>query len=494
MRGEIRFLRRGKVVKLAGISPTLTLLDYLRLTERATGTKEGCAEGDCGACTVVLRRLRGERLVYEPVNACILFVGQIDGCEIITVEDLARDGILHPVQQALVDTHGSQCGFCTPGFVMALFALYHRADRRTVDRQRVNDFIAGNLCRCTGYRPIVDAALACCAMPADDAFSTEESAARRALAELKDSEDIFIGTRERFFAAPAGIMALAKLYFAHPDATIIAGSTDVGLWVTKQLRDLPKVIWLGRVKGLDEIEDRRDAVSFGAMVTHTEAMPYLAAIDRDLGELMRRFAGTQVRMAATVGGNIANGSPIGDLPPALIALGATIGLQRGERPRTMPLESYFLEYGKQDRQAGEFLRVVRIPKFGEGEHFRCYKISKRLDSDISAVMGAFKLRLDGTRIAGARIAYGGMAGIPKRARNAEKALIETYLDRPETLEEAVEALALDFSPIDDLRASARYRLDVARALLRRALSEIGGTSTRLTRVVGFREAADVASA
>jgi|tagenome__1003787_1003787.scaffolds.fasta_scaffold20951965_3 xanthine dehydrogenase small subunit len=494
MRGEIRFIRRGKVVKLSGISPTLTLLDYLRLNERATGTKEGCAEGDCGACTVVLRRFRGERLVYEPVNACILFVGQLDGCEIITVEDLARDGMLHPVQQAMVDTHGSQCGFCTPGFVMALFALYHRADPKPVDPQRVNDWIAGNLCRCTGYRPIVDAALASCAEPANDWFSAGEAEARRALSELRDSEDIFIGTRERFFAAPASIMALARLYYAHPDATLIGGSTDVGLWVTKQLRDLPKVIWLGRVKGLDEIEDRRDAVSFGAMVTHTEAMPYLSAIDRDLGELMRRFAGTQIRMAATVGGNIANGSPIGDLPPALIALGATLGLQRGERTRTLPLENYFVDYGKQDRQPGEFVRVVRIPKFGEGEHFRCYKISKRFDSDISAVMGAFKLRLDGTRIAGGRIAYGGMAAIPKRARNAEKALIETYLDRPKTLEEASDALAADFSPIDDLRASGKYRLDAARALLRRALTEIGGASTRNTRVVGFRETADVASA
>ena len=494
MRDGIRFLLGNRLRELGAVDPTMTVLDYLRRVERRCGTKEGCAEGDCGACTVVLRRLRSERLVYEPVNACILFAGQADGCEIITVEDLARDGSLHPVQQAMVDLHGSQCGFCTPGFVMALFALYHRADTRAVDRQRVNDWIAGNLCRCTGYRPIVDAALASCAAPADDWFSAGETQARRALSELKDGEDIFIGTRERFFAAPASIMALAKLYYAHPDATLIAGSTDVGLWVTKQLRDLPKMIWLGRVKGLDEIEDRRDAVSFGAMVTHAEAMPYLTAIDRDLGELMRRFAGTQIRMAATVGGNIANGSPIGDLPPALIALGATLGLQRGERPRTLPLENYFVDYGKQDRQPGEFVRVVRIPKFGQGEHFRCYKISKRFDSDISAVMGAFKLRLDGTRIAGARIAYGGMAAIPKRARHAEKALIETYLGRPKTLEEAVEALAQDFCPIDDPRASAKYRLDVARALLRRALTEVGGVSTQKTRVVGFRETADVASA
>jgi xanthine dehydrogenase small subunit len=494
MRGEVRFIRRGKVVKLPNVSPTLTLLDHLRLTERATGTKEGCAEGDCGACTVVLRRLRGDKLTYEPVNACILFAAQADGCEVITVEDLARGDQLHPVQQALVDHHGSQCGFCTPGFVMALFALHHRADGKPVDRDQVNDWIAGNLCRCTGYRPIVDAGIAACVAPANDWFSAEEPDARRALAELKDTDDIFVGTKERFFAAPAGLTSLAKLYVANPDATLVAGATDVGLWVTKQLRDLPKVIWLGRVKNLDEIEDRRDAVSFGAMVTLAEAMPYLAAIDRDLGEMMRRFAGNQIRTAGTVGGNIANGSPIGDMPPALIALGATLALQHGDRPRTLPLENYFIDYGKQDRRPGEFVRLVRVPKFSAEDRFRCYKISKRFDSDISAVMGAFKLRVDGRRIAGARIAFGGMAAIPKRASRAEKALIEKYLDRPQDWDEAIALLAEDFKPIDDLRASAAYRLEVGRALLRKALTEIGGTSSRQTRITGFRETADVGAA
>jgi xanthine dehydrogenase small subunit len=286
-------------------------------------------------------------------------------------------------------------------------------------------------------------------------------------------------------------MALAKLYFSHPDATLIAGSTDVGLWVTKQLRDLPKVVWLGRVKGLDEIEDRRDAVSFGAMVTHTEAMPYLTALDRDLGELMRRFAGTQIRTTGTVGGNIANGSPIGDLPPALIALGATVALQHGESPRTLPLENFFLAYRKQDRREGEFVRMVRIPKLVPNEQFRCFKISKRFDEDISAVMGAFKLRLDGMRIAGARVAYGGMAEIPKRARATERALIGVKLDKPESWETPVAALAEDFTPIDDQRASARYRLQAAQAILRKALAEMGGASTNETRIVGRRERADV---
>ncbi|MEA2930070.1 MAG: xanthine dehydrogenase small subunit [Hyphomicrobiales bacterium] len=491
MRAEIRFLRRGQVVKLTNPSPTLTLLDHLRLTERATGTKEGCAEGDCGACTVVLRRLSGDRITYEPVNACIMFPMQVDGAEVITVEDLAKDGELHPVQQAMVDLHGSQCGFCTPGFVMALFALYHQPRPRGLDRNQVNDWIAGNLCRCTGYRPIVDAALVACALPPKDWFSAAEDGARQALAALKEAGDIFIGTRERFIAAPATIPSLAKLYYANPDATVIAGATDVGLWVTKQLREFKKVIYLHRVRGLDEIEDRYDAVSFGAMVTLAQAMPYLTAIDRDLGELLRRFAGNQVRMAATIGGNVANGSPIGDLSPALIALGATLGLQRGEKPRTMPIETFFLDYGRQDRQPGEFVRMLRIPKFGADERFRCYKISKRFDSDISAVMGAFKLRIDGQRVAGARIAFGGMAAIPKRARATEKALIEARLDHAPTWDGAIAALAQDYAPIDDLRASAEYRLEVARALLRKALAEIGGTATRSTRLVGFREATHV---
>jgi xanthine dehydrogenase small subunit len=492
MRSEIRFLRRGEVTKLSGFSPTLTLLDHLRLTERATGTKEGCAEGDCGACTVVLRRLRGEKLVYEPVNACILLAGQLEGCEVITVEDLAEGERLHPVQQLMADLHASQCGFCTPGFVMALFALYH--GQRPIDRRRVNDWIAGNLCRCTGYRPIVEAALACCSVPPADAFTADAETTRTALDALKDGEDIFIGGKDRFFAAPTTIPALGKLYALHPDATLVAGATDVALWVTKGLRDLPKVIWLGRVRGLDVIEDARDAFSFGAIVTHAAALPYLTAIDPDLGELMRRFAGTQIRAVGTVGGNIANGSPIGDLPPALIALGATLALQRGERPHTLPLENYFLTYGKQDRQPGEFVRVVRIPKFGPGEYFRCYKISKRFDQDISAVMGAFKLRLDGTRIAGARIAYGGMAEIPKRARATEMALIEMRLDKPASWNAALGALGQDFKPIDDMRASAKYRLDAARALLRRALTELAGTPSRRTRVVGVRELSDVGAA
>ncbi len=487
MRSHIQFLRRGEVVRLANTAPHLTLLDYLRLTEGATGTKEGCAEGDCGACTVVLRRRVGDRIVYAPVNACIVLAGQADGADLISVDDLASNGALHPVQQAMVDLHGSQCGFCTPGFVMSLFALFHAPDRRATTRDDVNTWIAGNLCRCTGYRPIVDAGLAACAGATTDHFTEEEPAVARALAALDDGADLMSGSPDRFFAAPASISSLAALYVKHPDAVLVGGATDVGLWITKQMRDLRKIIWLGRVKGLDHIDDGTEAVTFGATVTHEAALPYLAAIDPDLGELMRRFASKQVRNVGTVCGNIANGSPIGDTPPALIALGATLTLQRGDALRETPLEDFFIAYGKQRRDPGEFVRAVRVPKLAPDARFRCFKISKRFDQDISAVMGAFWVRLAGSRILEARIAFGGMAATPKRAKAAEAALTGADLADAQAAASVCERLGDDFKPIDDMRASAAYRLEVARALLRKALAEIAGTSSQTTRVVGWRE-------
>jgi xanthine dehydrogenase small subunit len=489
MRHDIRFLRRGNEVRLSDFSPTLTLLDYLRLEERAVGTKEGCAEGDCGACTVVVRRVVDGAVRYELRNSCIVLAGQVDGCDVITVEDIASEK-LHPVQQAMVDHHGSQCGFCTPGFVMALFGLYHTPRDTPLDRDAVNTWIAGNLCRCTGYRPIVDAALASCGAGARDRFGDDDAAVAKKLAAM--TGNVFAGTPERFFAAPETLEALAALCLDHPDAVLVSGATDVGLWITKQLRDIPKIIWLGRVHGLDRIEDTPDAVTFGATVTHQDAMPHLAGIDPDLGELMRRFASVQVRSIGTIGGNIANGSPIGDKPPALIALGATLTLQHGGVMRAMPLEDFFVAYGKQDRAAGEFVRSVRVPKLKPGEHFRCYKISKRFDQDISAVMGAFKFVVDGAHIKSARIAFGGMAATPKRARNAEAKLAGADLRLSSDWQPAIEALAQDFAPIDDARASAAYRRHIAGALLSKALAEVAGASSDGTRVTGIREAADVA--
>ena len=485
-RASVRFLHRGEVVSLADVGANETLLDYLRLRRHACGTKEGCAEGDCGACTVALGTLQGGRLEYAPVNSCICLLGMIDGKELVAVEDLAGpEGALHPVQDALLRHHGSQCGFCTPGIVMSLFTLYHAGGGG--DRQAVNDVLAGNLCRCTGYRPIVDAALEACAGTPGDAFATRRALSVERLAALDDGEDLFIGDEATgFFAAPATVDALARLYARHPDATLVAGATDVGLWITKQMRTLPKIIHVGRAAGLAEVRETEDGFHIGGAATCAHAERALAAIDPDLVELFRRFGGKQVRAVGTLGGNIANGSPIGDTPPALIALGATLHLRRGETTRSMPLEDFFIDYGKQDRAPGEFVSAIEVPRLRSGEVFRCYKISKRFDQDISALLGAFRFTVEERRVVDARVAFGGMAATPKRAATTEASLKGLRLEDRGDWDAACEALASDFRPIDDMRASVRYRMETAQALLRKALHEAGGEASAATRIVGLR--------
>lgn len=493
MRPTVRFIRRGRLVELVDVPPNLMLLDYLRENEGATGTKEGCREGDCGACTVAVGRARDGKVVYEPVNACITLLGQVDGADVVAVEDLVEpDGTLHPVQRALVEHHGSQCGFCTPGFVMALFTLW-QATEGEVTRQQVNEWLAGNLCRCTGYRPIVDAAVAAAAEPRRDRFRTGARDLAGVLAFLEDGEDVFVGNDDAFFAAPSSLDELAALYERHPDATIVAGGTDVGLWITKQMRDLPKVIHVGKVAGFDAIEDTPEELIIGAGATYASVERHLARIDPDLGELLKRLGSKQVRATGTVGGNIANGSPIGDMPPALIALGARIELRRGRQVRSMPVEEFYIAYGKQKREAGELVTRIAIPHLKPGHNFRCYKITKRFDQDISSVMGAFRFAIDDEGvITEAVCAYGGMAGTPKRADGAEKALTGSMLRDSKAWARAFAALRDDFTPLDDHRASARYRADTAHSLLGKALIEIAGTSSARTRVTGLREVEDAA--
>jgi xanthine dehydrogenase small subunit len=492
MRETIRFVRKGQIVEVADIDPMTTLLDHLRLSEGATGTKEGCGEGDCGACTVAIGRARDGKMEYQAVNSCIQLLGMVDGTEVVAVEDLADGATLHPVQAAMVEKHGSQCGFCTPGFVMSIFAMYQSSEG-PVARDAINDWIAGNLCRCTGYRPIVEAATAVCAGPRDDKFHNASENTAGIVDFISDDRDIFIGDDERFFAAPASIEGLAALYQQHPGAIIVAGGTDVGLWITKQLRDLPKIIHIGRVKGMDGIEDTGRELLIGATATYAKAEPFMRALDPDLGELFRRIGSKQVRASGTVGGNVANGSPIGDTPPALIALGATMELRRGDRSRALAVEEFYIDYGKQNRAAGEFVTGLLVPKLRPDQIFRCYKITKRFDQDISSVMGAFRFTLDPDgRIKEMRIAYGGMAGIPKRAKAAEAALVGASLRDSAAWSKAFAALREDFSPLDDHRASANYRAETAHALLGKALLEAAGTSSTRTRIVGRR--AEVADA
>ena len=463
MGDAIRFLLGDAERSLRGVSPTMTILDYLRRVERRTGTKEGCAEGDCGACTVLLSEPDGAGGIrHRAINSCIRFVPSLHGRQLTTVEDLkAADGTLHPVQQALVDHHGSQCGFCTPGFVMQIHA--GRREGTLTGRQAAKDWLAGNLCRCTGYGPIVDAALA--AAEAPDGSSGEDAALAERLASIADGALAYAHGGQTYHA-PRTADDLAALYAAAPDAILVAGATDVGLWVTKQLRHLPTLIDVAGVAELAVIGDTADELRIGASVSHRDATSALAALHPDLGELMRRFASIQIRNAGTVGGNIANGSPIGDLPPALIALGARLHLRQGDERRELPLEDFFIAYGRQDRRPGEFVEAVTVPKLGPQSHFGCFKISKRFDQDISAVMGAFRLRFDDDVVDGARIAFGGMAATPKRAPAAEAALVGRPFDRA-AVEDACAALAGDFSPITDMRASDSYRQKVAANLLRR---------------------------
>ena len=448
----IRFLLDGRIIETEEGGPTGTVLDFLRYTLRRTGTKEGCAEGDCGACTILVGELDGERVQWRAVNACILFLPMIDGKAVRTVESLAKDGALHPVQRAMADGHGSQCGFCTPGFVMSLYGRSIGA--LGTEGTKVKDVIAGNLCRCTGYGPILAAGEANPPAPVDDGGT---AALLRTIAPARQGKGWF---------TPRSSDELAALLAEHSDARIVAGATDVGLWVTKNLRDLGTIVFIGDVADLKRIEERGDELIIGAGVRYSEAKEALARLHPDLGELVRRIGGLQVRNAGTIGGNIANGSPIGDMPPALIALGADLTLRRGDSRRTIPLERFFLSYGKQNRQPGEFVESVRVPRPAPGTRVRIHKISKRFDSDISGLCGAFAVRIEGGTVREARIAFGGMAAIPARAPECEAALVGRPWNEA-TAETAAEALGRDYTPLDDLRGSADYRRKSAANLLRR---------------------------
>ncbi|WP_425046465.1 xanthine dehydrogenase small subunit [Primorskyibacter sp. S87] len=466
-RTDIRFLLNGDEVSVSDVQATLTLLDYLRLEKRLTGTKEGCAEGDCGACTVLVGRLHQGQLHYETVNACIRFLASLNGCHVVTIEHLSGpNGRLHPVQEAMIEYHGSQCGFCTPGFVMSLYALWMENPKPT--ETQVETAVQGNLCRCTGYEPIVRAALAVnqYGSPANDHLNAERDTVTAQLTEIRQTARIVTGPDDDRAILPLNVADLAEVLAENPKATIVAGSTDVGLWVTKFMRPISPVVFISHLEELKTIEKTADALTIGAGVTYSESEDAIREAFPHLGEYWDRIAGWQVRNMGTIGGNVANGSPIGDTPPVLIAQGAEVTLQKAGGSRTLPIEDFFIDYGKQDREPGDFVASIRIPLAGEGQIDAAYKISKRRDEDISSVAAGFSVTVADGVITAARIAFGGMAATPKRAANAEAALVGQAWSA-EAFEAAAIALAQDFTPLTDWRASSEYRLLVSQNLLRR---------------------------
>ncbi|MFV0282855.1 MAG: xanthine dehydrogenase small subunit [Castellaniella sp.] len=489
----IRFHYRGQTHEVSGQPTTRTVLQYLREDLGCMGTKEGCAEGDCGACTVMVAEPDGQGgVAMRAVNACIQLLPSLDGKALYTVEDLRQDdGSLHPVQQAMVDCHGSQCGFCTPGFVMSMWGMYlaHGPQDPQPTRSEIDDALSGNLCRCTGYQPIVRAAGEMFNYPA---VSFDRAALANVLAALQ-RDGVFTYTHEgHTFHAPRTLAQLARLRMAHPDARILAGGTDVGLWVTKQFRDLPHLIYIGQVAELRDIHLEGDELIIGAGALLNDAFDALIEHIPELTELRQRFASFPIRNAGTLGGNVANGSPIGDSMPGLIALGARIVLRQGERVRELSLEDYYLGYQKNAAEPGEFVQGLRVPVRVPGRRFRLYKLSKRFDQDISAVCAAFAVVLDASgAVQSIRTGFGGVAATPCRARAVETVLQGQPWDEAH-VRAAMDAVAQDFKPLTDMRASSEYRLLASRNLLYRFYLETVPGKSLATHQVSTAVLADIA--
>ncbi len=491
----VRFLLNNNLVTIENIDPNLTVLQYLREIEFKSGTKEGCASGDCGACTVVLAELDIEhstehsskdvsQLHYKSINACITFVGSLHGKQLITVEDLKDGAKLHHAQQTIVDNHGTQCGFCTPGFVMSSFALHKHNQSPT--RAQVLEALAGNLCRCTGYRSIIEAAITSSIGADEDSFAKNYQETVTTLTELQKLPAPSLSGNGHNFISPKNIDELAYELVHEPKSTIVAGGTDLALSVTQNLATIDKLVYVGNVEELTTIEETESEIVIGSALPYSKFIDTLHHYYPDLGEMIERIGSKQVRNNGTLGGNIGNASPIGDMPPALIALGATMTLHVNGSERTILVEDYFVDYKKTVLKPSEFIKSVQIPKPTTGQILKLYKISKRIDDDISAVLAAFFIKKNTSqKITNIRMVFGGMAAIPKRAPAAEAVLLGNSLTK-EFVARAKAALATDFQPLSDVRASSQYRMRVAQNLIEKCYLELELESANAREVIETR--------
>ena len=465
---KIKFVWENKVFSISNPDPNETILNYVRLKLKKTGTKEGCAEGGCGACTVVLGELENNKIIYKAINSCISFVPSLEGKQLILVEDLvSKNGTLHPVQNAMIKYHGSQCGFCTPGFVMSLFAMYKNFS--SYNNEKIQDSISGNLCRCTGYRPIIDAAKSLNKANRLDQFNKNIKKTLNLLKNI-NSENLSIKNGNKKYFSPKNINELKKIIKGNPNSIFLSGGTDLSLNITKERKEINNIISLNSIKELKFIKERNGYIEVGAATSLKEFELFIKKYYPDFNSILKRYGSVQIRNVATIAGNIATASPIGDTLPLLLSLDAKIVLQKKSNKTVLPIKNFFVSYRKTRLKKGQFIHSIIIPIFKKNI-FKAYKISKRFDDDISSVCASFNLEIVNKKIKSVKIAYGGMAAIPKRAINCEKTLVNLSFSE-ENFKKAIKELEKDFVPIDDMRASKNYRMEIAKNLLMKCFLEI----------------------
>jgi xanthine dehydrogenase small subunit len=463
----IKFIFENKIHEIKNPDSNETILNYIRLKLKKTGTKEGCAEGGCGACTVVIGELKKKNIVYKAINSCIAFSTSLEGKQLLVVEDLMlKNGSLHPVQSAMVNYHGSQCGFCTPGFIMSLFAMYK--NNSSYDEKIIEESISGNLCRCTGYRPIIDAAKSLNNSKSDQ-FSKNKKTTLALLKKIRP-KSISINSKNKKYFAPRTINELKKIIKKYPNLSFLSGCTDMSLIVTKQKKNIENIIYLNSIDELDYIKEGNKFIEVGATTPLRKFELFIKKYYSDFNIILKRYGSVQIRNVATMAGNIATASPIGDSLPLLLSLDASIVIESFNKKTILPLKDFFIGYRKTKLKRGQFISSIKIPIFKKNI-FKAYKVSKRIDDDISSVCASFNLEIVNKKIKNIKIAYGGMAPIPKRAIHCEKILLNSDLSE-EVILNAQMSLEKDFQPIDDMRASKNYRMEIAKNLLIKCFSEI----------------------